>query len=193
MKALWAVALLIGVAGVAAPQQKRTLTARSVRASLGEAMERVYSREISLVQENRPGTLDEVCRAALSWRVLDPDLPPPPKGKKPARLDNGPLAVTIDRLDSNDSEATAVVTKRYDDVFYRRPDKSSRVQSSATFRQKWINNGSAWLLMTTVPVKAFMKIDGKAFTPDKKFWNPNSSFRAGTPLDPTGRGESGPQ
>jgi hypothetical protein len=153
-------------------------------------MERVYAGEIESVISHPPVTLDETLYAALSWRYLSEDRPAPKRGKRPVKLDSGPLTITIDKSTAANGKATVQVTKKYNGDYYRRYNKGSRVKSTASFRHTWMNDGSRWLLMTIEPLKADVTVDGKAFTPDKKHWNPNTSFRAPTPLDPTGR-ESG--
>ena len=189
MRTMWAMALLIvACAAMAIPQKNRALSARTnQRPSLGEAMERVYAGEIDSVLADPPASLEEIQRAALSWRFSYDDAPAKRRGKRNAALDPGPLTITIDKHTANDSRATVMVTKKFDGTFHRRWNKPSRVRSTATFRHTWMNDGSRWLLMTNEPIRASMTVDGKAFTPEKKVWNPNDSFRASTPLNPTGR------
>ena len=189
MKTAWALALLIVTGSAfAVPQRERAMSARTAqRPSLGEAMERVYAGEIESVIADPPASIEEIQQAALSWRFRYDDAPSKRGAKRSRPLDSGPLTITIDRHTANESRATAIVTKKYDGTLYRRWNKPSRVRSTATFRHTWMNDGSRWLLMTIEPLKASMTVDGKAFTPDKKHWNPNSSFRAPTPFDPSGR------
>ncbi len=190
MRTMWVVALLmVACAGAAIPQKNRAMSARTnQRPSLGEAMERVYAGEIESVLADPPASLEEIQRVALSWRFLYDDAPQRRRTKKRmAALDSGPLTITIDKHTANDSRATAMVTKKFDGTFHRRWNKPSRVRSTATFRHTWMNDGSRWLLMTIEPIRASMTVDGKAFTPEKKVWNPNNSFRAPTPFDPSGR------
>ena len=185
MKAFLFAAFTLGAAGFGSAQD-RVLTARGDQASLGEALERAYSRESSYAKENPPHTLGDVHQVALDWRVLSTK-PFPVRRKKGAAIGDGPLIITIQKLDSEEQRAIATVIKRYEETFYYRPNKPGKVKSEAVFRHVWMNAGSEWLLMTSVLDKTFMKIDGRAFTPDRKLFNPNNSFRAGTPLNPTGR------
>ena len=189
MKTAWALAfLIVATAAIAIPQKNRAMSAKTTqRPSLGEAMERVYAGEIESVIAEPPGSLEEIQQAALSWRFRYDDAPVKRGARRSRPLDSGPLTITIDRHTANESRATAIVTKKFDGPFYRRWNKPGRVRSTATFRHMWMNDGSRWLLMTSEPLKASMTVDGKAFTPDKKIWNPNTSFRAPTPFDPTGR------
>ena len=187
MKALALCALVTAslAAGALVPQQRRVLTARSADASLGEAVERAYSREVTMAQEEPPYSLEEIQEAALSWRIMSTRRVP----KRAARVsrNEGPLDVAIDKMDANGQRATVTVTKRFSGVFYRRPAKASRVRATAHFRHLWMKSGSEWLLMTSTLTKAQMSIDGQAFSPDRKYFNPNNAFRGPTPFNPTGR------
>ena len=186
MKSLFAGAvLLIAPSLMPSAAQNPVMTAKVSRASLGEALERAYSRESTYAQENPPHTLGDVHQIALDWRVLS-GKPFPARRKRGASIADGPLTITIQKMDSDDQRAVATVIKRYEETFYYRPNKPSTVKSEATFKHVWMNAGAEWLIMTSTLEKAYMKMDGKAFTPDRKLFNPNNSFRAPTPLNPIG-------
>ena len=189
MNILLVTALLISTTIRNPPEQHyRVLTAKyHATQSLGEAMERVYSLESDSVERFPPSTLDQIYIAALSWRILTGEEIIPAARKGRSTRHKAPLSISIGSIDGNDQRAVVLVTKEFDGTYKRTWNRASRVRSTATFRHTWMNSGSKWLLMTSVPVKASMSIDGKAFTPDRKYFDPDTSFRAATPFDPTGR------
>lgn len=157
--------------------------AAAAQQSVERSIESQYGVYVKRLKESPPRSLVDLYHTLLSWLPLTRQVaiagkPVSSPARSPFESRTGAIiSVRVDSITVTGGRATVLVTKRVGGAFredgqYRHGEALGVVHS----KHVWRDTGDGWRLMADIPLEGSLNVDGVAFGPPRKTFDPNTAF-----------------